>query len=577
MRYLRGLHVQILLWTILPLILILIAVSLGSITLHQQSMRDMVAERNAHLASLAAARLNDRLRTYTIALETVLKNTAGSADISQALTHVEPVIDLFDRRIALYDVTNAPLMQVPAELLSVEPEVRQILASAQAASGQTVYRPVPVASNAYLLLIALTDRTTKRSVVGAISQKELNNPDLFEHINRNPQREFYLIASDGRIISHHNEEEIGRDYTIHDGVLQALRGEAGATFEHLEGEEEHVVGYAPIPATGWALLVEEPWAHVIVPGLQYTLWAPILVLIAAIASLTALHFGLGRIVHPLQVLGREASRMAWGDFQTIEKPVGGIVEIRDLQSTLQEMAGQIHRYQDSMRDYIAALTQTQEEERRRLARELHDVIVQSVIALIQRIKMLQLDWQDNCGDGARPDTNNIDQTLNELAQMAEQCLKDVRGVIRDLRPVYLEELGLVSALEDLVRSTGNGNLGVTIDVTGDEVHLSSEANMALYRVAQAAVTNAIRHGQPDSIALLLEFGKEGVVLTVEDNGTGFIPPERPSDLALHGHFGLVGMHERAIRLGGHLSIRSTPGTGTKIAVFLPYTLRDVKE
>ena len=132
-----------------------------------------------------------------------------------------------------------------------------------------------------------------------------------------------------------------------------------STFEQLDGEVEHVVGYAPVLTTGWAVLIEEPWADVIVPGLQYSLWTPILVLIAAVASLGAVHFGLWKVIRPLQVLGREASRFtpAGVIFKPIEKPVGGIGEIHDLQFTLQEMAAQVHHYQDGMHDYIAVLTQ----------------------------------------------------------------------------------------------------------------------------------------------------------------------------------------------------------------------------
>ena len=348
--------------------------------------------------------------------------------------------------------------------------------------------------------MALTNPTTGQTAVGALTQQGLNNPELIDHVNRNPRREAYLIAPDGRVIYHQDIDEIGRDYRIHAGVIQALRGEAGAAFEQLAGEDEHVFGYAPVLATGWAILIVEPWADVIVPGLQYSLWAPILVLVAAVASLGALHFGLGRVIRPLQILGRSASRLAWGDFQAIEKPVGGIDEIRDLQSTLQEMAAQIHRYQEGMHDYIAVLTQTQEEERKRLARELHDVIVQTVIAMGQRVKILQLDWRENCGEASSSDQNEVDLRLSKLSEMVGQCLEDVRNMIRDLRPIYLDELGLVSALEALSRSTDNETIQTAFEVMGDERVLSREANLAIYRIAQAAISNAVRHGQPDFIA-----------------------------------------------------------------------------
>jgi signal transduction histidine kinase len=83
------------------------------------------------------------------------------------------------------------------------------------------------------------------------------------------------------------------------------------------------------------------------------------------------------------------------------------------------------------------------------------------------------------------------------------------------------------------------------------------------------MSNAIRHAAPNKIKLGLDFGADGVTLTAEDNGRGFVPPEMPGDLAVQGHFGLVGMYERATRLGGNLSIRSTPGEGTKVVAFVP--------
>ena len=577
MRFLRGLRVQILLWTILPLILTLVAVSIGSITLHHKSMRDMVSERNAHLAGLAAARIDDQLQMRVTVLQTVLKSAGNKTDISPTLDDLEPLVALFDRGVTVYDEENTPVSQVSAKFLTVDSELQLLLENAKATPGRPSFRLINSAKQDWVFLMALTEPTTKRTAVGAISQSGLHHLDLFNHINRTPKRQAYLIAPDGRVLYDRAELQINRDYQSHGGVQQALRGEAGATFQQLPGEEENVVGYAPVTITGWALLLEEPWTDVIAPGLQYSLWAPILVLVAAVASLGAIHFGLGRIIHPLQILGHAASRLAWGDFQAIEKPVGGIDEIHNLQSTLQEMAAQIHRYQDGMRDYIALLTQTQEDEQKRLARELHDVVVQMVIAMGQRVKILQLDCRDNNIVGPEPLKHGVDSSLKELSEMVGQCLTELRNLIKDLRPVYLEELGLISALEAMARGTETDKINVAFEIVGEERSLFREANLAIYRIAQAAVSNAVRHGQTDFIEIQLAFQEKGILLTVEDNGTGFTPPERPSDLALQGHFGLIGMYERAIRLGGHLSIRSEPGQGTKIATFLPYILPHVKD
>ncbi|MHB0876084.1 MAG: ATP-binding protein [Anaerolineae bacterium] len=569
MRRLHSLPAQILIRIILPLILILIAVSLGSIALHQRSMRNMVAERDAQLAGQVASRILDSLRERDRVLQTVLRLSGRSAEIEQSLSDLHATVETFDQGLVIYDAVGTPLNEVPAALVARESEASDILRTSLENLGQPIYRLVSPAGVPPLLLMARADPATKRVVVGALSERGLNLPVLFDEIGRGRRAEVYLVAPDGLVIYHRHPDEIGKDVSAHSGVSQALRGEAGATFAHLPGEDEHVVGYAPVVDTGWALLVQEPWADVIVASLRYTLWAPLLVLIAAVASLVSLRLGLQHVVYPLRALGEAASKLSWGDFKGIEAPVGGIGEIEDLQRTLREVAGRVHRNQAGMQGYIAALTQAQEEERRRLARELHDETVQSLIALGQRVKILTLDWLTECESRPQPPACDMQARLAELSEMIWRCLDDVRALIRDLRPVYLEELGLVAALEMLVHSASSSNIKTTFRLEGRERRLPPDTELAVYRIAQAAVNNAVRHAKPQTISLLLEFTDDGALLTAEDDGTGFHPPERPGELALQGHFGLVGMYERAVRLGGHVTIRSTPGAGTQVTAFLP--------
>jgi methyl-accepting chemotaxis protein len=146
---------------------------------------------------------------------------------------------------------------------------------------------------------------------------------------------------------------------------------------------------SPGGGPGWGLIVQEPWAALIPPIMRFSLLAPLTLVVAALISGLAVTFGLRYVVHPLQTLDRQATRLAWGDFAAVSTPVGGVQEIEDLRRTLAGMADQIRRYQEGMRDYIAAVTMAQEEERKRLARELHDETVQALIALGQRIEMAQ--------------------------------------------------------------------------------------------------------------------------------------------------------------------------------------------
>jgi len=274
-------------------------------------------------------------------------------------------------------------------------------------------------------------------------------------------------------------------------------------------------------------------------------------------------FGLRYITRPLQALGRQSRRLAWGDFSATETPVGGVAEIEDLRLALDQMADQIQEYRAGMRDYLAFITRGQEEERRRLARELHDDTTQSLIALAQRIEMAQKALaRDPALAGSR---------LAELKEMATSILQDIRRFTRDLRPTYLEDLGLLPALEMLVRELDQpGDLQATFEATGAIRRLPLDLELTAFRIAQEALNNAARHAQASHVHLGLGFAESGLTIYVEDDGVGFTAPERPWELARRGHFGLMGMQERALMFGGHLSVQSSPGKGAKVTAFLPY-------
>lgn len=570
MRTLRGLRAQILLWTILPLILILVGVSFGSITLHQRSMRDMVARRDAQLVALAAARLNGDLAERVLVLQTLLAPTRDAATPPVTLAAAGPLLIPFDRGIRVFDLSVPPASGTTAPLASLAVD-NTVLAAAVALPGQAAMALTAAPDGSVVALIGLTDPAAQWAALGVVSARALNLPVLLAQLSgESPRAAAFVVDATGRVIYHSDPAQVGQDLRDHVGIADVIQGQAGATFARPAGADEHVFGYAPVPLAGWGLVIEEPWRDVVVPMLQYTLLAPLIVLAAAVTSLVALYFGLRRVIRPLHVLGRQASRLAWGDFQAIRAPVGGIGEIEDLQRTLQEMAAQVGRYQAGMHDYIAALTRAQEEERRRLARELHDETVQGLIAVSQRVTMLEFDVAACASGQSAEAVPHIRQRLADLSALLRQSLQDVRHLIRDLRPVYLEELGLVSALEMLATTIRQDGLHAGIDVTGDEHRLAPEAELAVYRIAQAAASNATRHARPTRVSLRLHFNAAGVTLEVEDDGVGFVPPAFPSDLAAQGHYGLVGMHERATRLGGHLSIRSSPGRGAKVVAFLPY-------
>jgi signal transduction histidine kinase len=162
------------------------------------------------------------------------------------------------------------------------------------------------------------------------------------------------------------------------------------------------------------------------------------------------------------------------------------------------------------------------------------------------------------------------ERVGELRQWTQTLLDGVRRVIRALRPIYLEDLGLPAALEmlaeDVARSSG---LEIHVRVDGTPARLTPEREIAVYRIAQEALSNIGRHAHAAQGHLRLAFDPGRLVLEVHDDGQGFEPPERLTDLASSDHYGLAGMQERAELIGARLSLQSAPGAGTTIWLELP--------
>jgi signal transduction histidine kinase len=213
-----------------------------------------------------------------------------------------------------------------------------------------------------------------------------------------------------------------------------------------------------------------------------------------------------------------------------------------------------------MHDYLGVVTAAQEEERKRLARELHDEAIQDLIALKQRVQMARR--------GLAREPGALEGQLAELQAMLETAIQDVRRFSRALRPIYLEEAGLVAALEGVARDAGQRQMQVTFDVDGEPRRLPPEAELALYRIVQEALSNVARHAHASKVQVRIAYDHD-VVVRVQDDGLGFTAPERVSDLATAGHYGLMGMQERAQLVGAHLTVASAPGAGTTVEICYP--------
>lgn len=374
----------------------------------------------------------------------------------------------------------------------------------------------------------------------------------------------FLTDSSGRVLTSVGtvlQEDL---MSAHPGVQAALRGETGSSYLSAD-DGEHVVAFSPILPTAWALIIEEPWETVASPVLNLSLIAPLVLVPALGVMLIALWFGSRQIVSPLRRLEQKAIRLAGGDYDAVEEPVGGIAEIQHLQQTLVLMTQRIRAAQDALRGYINTMTRTQEDERRRLARELHDETIQDLIALGQQVQMIGINLRNDGLDDM--------QELRELHQSTQEAIERVRRLSRGLRPIYLEDLGLIPALQMLARDTElELDIPVSFRSEGDIRRLDAETELALYRIVQEALSNVSRHARAKHGWITVNFEEDGALIAVRDDGVGFQPPDQTNDLARTGHYGLIGMVERAVLINATLDIRSEPNQGTRITAHLPLNL-----
>ena len=460
-RWYRRLEMQLWLWAVLPLTLVLVAISLNGVYNHQVAMRDFVAERDVAMARLYARHIGD----------------------------------------------------------------------------------------------ALTSKAIQPDGTGLA--------ELLAEIHTGPHTSLYVSDGLGRIIYHPDAAWIGQMLDTSDvGVHQALTRPSGTATARLLGHAESLLSFAAVAGSSWHVLLEEPVSEVIVPILQFASVLPVLIVSAGVLTVIILYFSVRTIARPLQRLADQASHITGGDFSSLQENVGGVEEIQQLQSALRDMVERIRRYQVSLHHYIEGITATQELERSRLSRELHDQVVQDVVGVAQHLRLSQRNLE-------RGEATAVKADITTALELCQTALDDLRRTVRALRPIYLEDLGFVPALEALLRDARQAGIAAELQVQGEPRRLRSDVELAAFRVAQEALANAIRHSEAQHIQLLLVFAANELQLEIKDDGKGFSLAASPDLLTQEGHFGLVGMRERILLLGGKLDVASEPGHGTRVSARFP--------
>jgi len=256
-----------------------------------------------------------------------------------------------------------------------------------------------------------------------------------------------------------------------------------------------------------------------------------------------------RTLLPLERLRREMERV------DLLRP-GRRVHLRhaadpDVGALADAFDAMLDRLEDERRASAGRAISAQEDERRRVARELHDGVGQTLTGLL-----LQLERASRSGGDGPPG-------IVEAREDARASLEEVRRIARQLRPATLDDLGLVTALDSLATTVSAAtDLPVRRRFANDLPELSREEELAVYRVAQESLTNVVRHARATEVELRLEHADGGVRLIVRDDGVGLEVEEGASG-------GLRWMRERAVLVGAVLTVRSAPSTGTSVELVVP--------
>lgn len=281
------------------------------------------------------------------------------------------------------------------------------------------------------------------------------------------------------------------------------------------------------------------------------------ILVALVIFVIGVLWVIFRVLLPLRRLARQAVDLMDGHVPDFAAPVKGMREIEQLRQSLRSMTEQVKTAQEREMMYRGALTESQENERKRIAREIHDDTIQSLIVVAHNI--------ERAANAAKTDQSHTSGHLDTARGQVIQIIDDLRGMIADLRPTMLDELGLAVALESLC----DQHPALEFAVRGEVYSLNRDSELALFRAAQEAITNAERHAHAQHISATLTYAAAEVRLEVADDGTGFAIPRQLQEFAARGHYGLLGIRERMLHLGGTLALISNAAIGTRVTMIVP--------
>jgi signal transduction histidine kinase len=565
---------QLALAALLPVVLIGLVATLVNASALRQTTLDLVLQRNAALVQVAAAAVAENLEGYLRPLQATAEALAFYSAVPDEAERVlqarASFLQLFEGGVLLLDQDGLAIASTPGheERVGRDYSFRDYFQQAKA-SREPVFSAVlqesPSGQDAVAIVApVLNGDDFSGALVGVFFLAQQPWAEDLKPLQTPQGGEAGLVDADGIILSHPDAERTGSS-AADDPVLAQLVG-AGRPRSMVADSprlgQEVVASYAPLPGIGWGLIMEEPWQPIIGPTRPYQVAAGALLGLGFVGSLVVLLAGINRVNKPLDGVVREARRVSAGE---VFRPLAaeGPPEMQALISAINQMVIRLAEQRATLQHYAMRVLESQEEERKRIARDLHDETVQDLVAVMQRLEL----WRGAMDDQPAQSTKWIE----ELDLLVRGALADVRRMSNDLRPFVLEDLGLRAALEYLTEEVQLELEAVQIhtEIVGSERRLPPELELTVFRIVQEALTNVRKHARNASrVNVTLYYEDWGVLVTVEDDGPGFEAADA-ADRIRKGHLGLAGMAERAQLFDGGLEVTSSPGRGTTVQLRLP--------
>lgn len=319
----------------------------------------------------------------------------------------------------------------------------------------------------------------------------------------------------------------------------------------------------------WIVVVAHPKPGVL-QGIAS--WESVSVFLLAVVVIIALAVVLGEITaRPLRTLSLQAKALHQGSLKDPITPLGS-GEIRTLSEQFAEMAAQINsqvagleenrldreRQAAQMRDLLRRTNRMQEDERRRIAGDIHDAVSPLITGALYQARALQMS------NGSTPQQEQ-DSSLASVSDLLDRASNELHDVIFELRPPDLDDLGVVAAIEAYVQTIKRTGLDCRLEVSGEAPTLTPEVRLSIYRIVQEALHNVVRHAGADEAVVRLEVTETMVRVAIRDNGAGFDSAQTVQPTSL----GLLSMRERAESIGATFTIVTRPGEGTAIVIERP--------